>query len=408
MTAKPTTKITARDRAQIAESIERLIETEAKRLQSQGHYPQGYKGLGDARLEVAVTIAGMDVVEHTVAQARSRGATWDDIAKAVGLASRGSAARRFLEVRPAESVSPARAENRRLNRARRAKNDDFRTRIGDVESQLETYPDAFRDLKVLLPCDDLGSAFGRYFDQNFDRLGLASLTATSFVEAGSPDRAKMSVRTRDGARTTAIEGGGDFRSATMQTLIAGADVIVTNPPFSLFGELVTTLVEHGKKFLILGGVTSVTTKAIWALIRQGRVWVGASAHNGVMQFEVPNSYHGNVQFGADGSRWAGVAVRWYTNLDVARQHVPLPLTAKYDPARYPVYDNYPGAIEVSKLADIPADYEGEMGVPVTFVARHDPEQFEIVGLSRELVPETSFLLDGRALYERIVIRKRVS
>lgn len=410
MTAIPNTSLPENAKAHIAESVERLIESEGIRLQSQKLYPKTAAGLRLARLEVALTIGAMDVVSHAVAIARANGATWDDIAKVAGLASRGSAARRFGSLRGSENETPARAAIRKLNRAKRARNDDFRTRLVDVENELAHYPDAFRGKSVLLPCDDVDGAFWHFFDTNFDRLGLASLTATSFVE---PDAklawAEVAVRNSEGTTRSSLGGKGDFQSAQVQALIAAADVIVTNPPFSLFREFVTTLTEHDKKFLILGGMNSATNSGVWSLIRDGEMWLGATANSGAMPFLVPKGYHGsNVRFDDEGRRWVGVGVRWYTNLDVDRRHAPLPLTAQYDPERYPAYDNYPQAIEVGKIADIPADYPGEMGVPITFLGRHDPDQFEIVGFSRELVRENSFRVAGRALYDRIVIRHVVS
>lgn len=406
MTATPKTRIPEKARAHIADSMERLIESEGIRLQSQGLYPKSAAGLRLARLEVALTIGAMDVVEHAVAIARANGATWDDIAKVAGLSSRGSAARRFGSPRGSENETSAHRAIRKLQRAKRAKNDDFRTRLVDVEAELAHYPEAFRGRSVLLPCDDLESAFWDYFDANFDRLGLTSLTA---VQYAPQTQTTVKVKTSDGVTRTRLNANGSFRSDEVQSLIAAADIVVTNPPFSAFREFVTNLVEHDRKFLILGGMNSVTNNGVWSLIRDGRMWLGATANGGSLPFLVPEGYHGsNLRFDEQGRRWVGVGVRWFTNLDLDRRHVALPLSAEYSAEKYPRYDNYPAAIEVGKVADIPKGYDGEMGVPVTFLGRHDPAQFEIVGFSRELVRENSFRVAGRALYDRIVIRHAVS
>lgn len=193
-----------------------------------------------------------------------------------------------------------------------------------------------------------------------------------------------------------------------------ADIVCTNPPFSLFREFVAAMMKHGKKFLILGNINAVICRDMFPLIKEGRMWLGASIHSGGRRFRVPDSYPidtTEAAVGQDGVKYIRVkGVRWFTNMDHPGKHVPLKLEKTYSPAAYPRYDGY-DAINVDKVEDMPKDYEGEMGVPITFLDKHDPDQFEIIGLDRYVMgPGTHsdrlFTVNGRLLYRRIVVRRK--
>lgn len=404
MSADPKTRIPDPDRRGILERHWGFIENEARRLVSRGGYPPR-GGFAIAKLEVTLTLGAADLVEHAVVDARAAGVSWDEVARVAGLSSRGSAARRFGGVRGSQIETPAQARIRKLNAAKRARNDNFRTRLEDVERELAHYPDAFRGKTVYLPADDADSAFWRYFEDRFDKLGLLRLIATRYAPTGGSSFTEV---TAGGVSTTPLTGTGDFRSPECLALLEQSDIVVTNPPFSLFREFVALLVDHEKNFLVLGGMNAVTYREVWSLIRGGQVWLGATSNSGEMQFNVPVGYARSRKhrFDAEGNLLIGVGVRWFTTLEHDRRHDRLDLTSTYDPARYPRYDNA-NAIEVSRVADIPADYPGTMGVPLTFLAHHDPAQFEIVGYSGEL-PGGKVRVDGQAKYDRILIVPAVS
>jgi hypothetical protein len=204
--------------------------------------------------------------------------------------------------------------------------------------------------------------------------------------------------------------GGDFRSRECVEMLKGADIVATNPPFSLFREYVAQLVAHGKPFVIIGNINAVTYKEIFKLIREDKLWLGESIHSGDREFRVPDYYPLN----AAGSRIDGLGnkfirvkgVRWFTNMDNPKRHEEIPLYRRYSPADYPRYDNY-DAIEVGKVAEIPVDYFGAMGVPITFLDKYNPEQFEILGNELSLnIDKGRGYVNGRRLYGRIfIIRK---
>lgn len=212
-----------------------------------------------------------------------------------------------------------------------------------------------------------------------------------------------------------LEGDGDFRSEECLALLDEADIVVTNPPFSLFREYVATLIEHEKKFIIIGNVNAIAYKEFFPLIRDNRVWIGASIHSGDRKFYVPDDYEirtSNSGVDSDGRKWVRVAgVRWYTNLDIKQRHEELILVKKYagHEDEYPKYDNY-DAIEVSKVANIPLDYAGVMGVPITFLDKYCPDQFEIVGqMANTNITDTNFgypFVGGKKKYARILIRNK--
>lgn len=382
--------------------------------------------------------------------------------------TRSPQARASTADRSGPSASPS-GRGRELSAARSAKNDEFYTQLTDIENELQHYTEHFRGKTVLCNCDDpFESNFFRYFVLNFDLLGLKKLIATCYsgspvageeltlfdvdgVSAsdaqerkpyrlditGIPDLDANGAVDLDDVRLLlqhdrnalrVLEGDGDFRSAECLEALAEADIVVTNPPFSLFREYVATLVREGKKFLILGNVNAVTAKDIFPLFRSNEMWFGPSISSGDREFRVPSSYPLNAagsRVDEHGTKYIRVkGVRWFTNLDHSRRHQPLTLTGTFSPSRYPRYHNF-DAIEVGKVADIPCDYAGPMGVPITFLDKFCPEQFRIVGISGELARPMSACAndhghpragsgrfyvpsgdDGyRRLYDRIVVQR---
>lgn len=332
--------------------------------------------------------------------------------------------------------------NSSMTEAKRSKNDEFYTRIEDIENELGHYAAHFRDKVVFLNCDDPeASNFWRYFELNFEFLGLKKLIATHY-DAAQPTYKLELVRSDVGGDTngdgvvdgqdvvrTELQENGDFRSSEAVALLQEADIVVTNPPFSLFREYLAQLAEHNKKFLIVGNMNAITYRETWTLIQDGKLWLGTRI--GDMSFRVPESYGPrSTRFWIDdeGNHWRSLGnATWFTNLDHSRRHEEIVLFRRYaeDPSLYPTYANY-DAIEVSKVADIPEDYSGEMGVPITFLGKHNPDQFEIVGYSGQLAknlkdyvhPSVKFTGGGlgafyvpveggyRRLYDRIVIKRK--
>lgn len=315
------------------------------------------------------------------------------------------------------------AENKRdLAAAKLDKKDEFYTQLTDIEKEMRYYRKHFKDKTILCNCDDpFESNFFKYFVLNFNRLGLKKLIATCY--AGSPIAnqqlslfdvigttdentnkpykaivTKVYDKTGDGGvdmfdvaelfRTgenelTELKGDGDFRSEECLELLREADIVVTNPPFSLFREYVNTLIDNNKQFIIIGNVNAIAYKEIFPLLKDDKMWIGASIHSGDRAFYVPDDYPMKASgcgVDEDGRRFIRVkGVRWYTNLDMKLRHDELILVRKYNPEEYPRYENF-DAIEVSKTADIPCDYSGVMGVPITFMDKYCPDQFKIIGL----------------------------
>jgi len=324
--------------------------------------------------------------------------------------------------------------NASLNRAINAKNDEFYTQRSDIEKELKRYKEQFRGKVVYCNCDDpYESNFFKFFAANFEAWGLRKLITTSYI--GSPitdtEPLKLEIETVAGLASkgvvkyddlvwliehnegavTYLNGDGDFRSEECCTLLAEADIVCTNPPFSLFREYVAQLVEYDKKFLILGSLNAITYKEIFKLIMTDRLWVGYN--NGAKTYQVPDSYiQSNTFVGKDGKRYAAMGnTGWYTNLDTAKRHEWLSHYKRYTPEEFPKYDNY-DAINVNKVADIPQDYGGVMGVPVTFLDKYNPEQFEIVGHIGSVGADgvysfaNAVYISGRKVFKRILIKRR--
>lgn len=318
------------------------------------------------------------------------------------------------------------AGNSDLKKANKNKKDEFYTQLPDIELEMKHYRKHFKDKVVFCNCDDpYESNFFKYFAMNFNFLGLKKLVATCYSgspivgeqfeqlslfnilpsEANTPKRFPYKIEITevvdingDGAvdltdveylmrnkknSLSLLEGDGDFRSQECIELLKQADIIVTNPPFSLFREFVAQLVKYEKQFIIIGNVNAITYKEIFALIKENKLWMGYSIHSGDREFRVPDDYPltaSGYRIDEQGRKYIRVkGVRWFTNMDYIERHTDLDLWKKYTPEEYPYYKNY-DAINIDITANVPEDYYGVMGVPITFLDKYNPDQFEIVAL----------------------------
>ena len=287
--------------------------------------------------------------------------------------------------------------NANLHKAKDAKNDEFYTQLTDVSKEMMHYKQHFKDKIVLCNCDDpTWSAFWKYFHLNFAELGLKKLISTHYdktqptykMEYTGGDDNDIEVGTK-----TPLEGNGDFRNQECLDLLDKADIVVTNPPFSLFREYVAVLMEHEKKFLIIGSLNAVKYSECFPFIMNNQMWLG---NNNVHDFMQP-----------DGSVKKFGNINWYTNLDFAKSHEKIILWKEYNDKEYPKYETY-DAIEVSKVTNIPVNYNGIMGVPISFMSKYNPEQFEIVGEfnhgSDNIFDLAKPIINGKELFPRIAIR----
>ena len=292
--------------------------------------------------------------------------------------------------------------NATLTQAKKAQKDEFYTQLSDIERELAHYKDHFRGKTVLCNCDDpYISNFFRYFAFNFEHLGLKRLITTCYKNQNM-DLFSMNTNERaiwleylgdkNGDRVPSpdeigihyFKGDGDFRSAECIELLKQADIVVTNPPFSLFREYVAQLIEYDKKFLIIGNINAITYKEIFPLIMMNKIWLGYGFQAGNAYFKIPNDAIKDYADGVYNKDTGLVKFRnctWFTNLDHEKRHEELILYKTYNPDDYPKYDNY-DAINVDKTSDIPGDYDGVMGVPITFLDKYNPEQFEIVAFRK--------------------------
>jgi len=343
---------------------------------------------------------------------------------------------------------PIKSLNSNLHKANLAKKDEFYTQLIDIEKELKHYKKQFHGKIVYCNCDDpFESNFFKYFAANFKELKLKKLIATSY--SGSPivggqlplleikgSKGKQPLKieisevpdaNKDGAIdltdvksllkhdtnvATPLKGSGDFRSDECIKLLKEADVVVTNPPFSLFREYLAQLMEYNKKFLILGDQNAITYKEIFKLIKQNDLWFGYD-NGGTKWFQVPDNYdiptesrkkiEGGIKYFSMGR------IMWFTNFDTIKRHQNLDLYKKYTLEEYPKYDDY-DAIEVSKVYDIPMDYVGAMGVPITFLDKYNPDQFEIIGIDRYVEDNPNygrrFTINGKEIYARILIKNK--
>jgi len=310
---------------------------------------------------------------------------------------------------------------RHLHSAKKSKNDEFYTQLTDIEKELKHYKHSFKDKVVLCNCDDPRvSNFFHYFSYNFEKLGLKKLIATCYknqkIDLFSThdseqaiyleyegDKNKNNVPDPEEIGIKHFKGDGDFRSEESIALLEQADIVVTNPPFSLFREYVAQLVEYKKQFLIIGNLNAMKYGEIYPYFSSNKVWFGATMFSGGAAFFIgsPDLYDPKKMsnpknaYIKDGKLyWRVNGVRWFTNLDHNKRHQELVLYAKYNPDDYPKYDNY-DAIEVSKVVTIPMDYKGVMGVPISFMDKYNPDQFEIIGLSMK----AGFGLESNKFYD---------
>ena len=360
-------------------------------------------------------------------------------------------------------VNPSRnmPGNSNLHDSSRNKQDEFYTNLQLIEDELKHYRAHFKDKRVLCNCDDpYESNFFKYFAMNFNALGLKSLTATCYAaspfaqmeldlfgngECVSRKERKGTQRRKSAYKIvitevkdengdgrvdladvewliknkknvlTKLKGDGDFRSAECEKLLDNADLVVTNPPFSLFREYIAQLMEHKKQFLVIGNMNAVTYREIFPLIKDNKVWLGNKA--GHFWFKVPPHYEEKAtdfKIDENGQKWRRMGnICWFTNLDFEKRHEKMLLWKKYTPDEYPKYDNY-DAIEVGKTADIPCDWRGMMCVPITFMQYYNPDQFDILGCTYNYgrpygIPEDvdmQPIIKGKIVFKRIIIRRR--
>lgn len=302
--------------------------------------------------------------------------------------------------------------NTNLNAAKKAKNDEFYTQLKDIDTEVDRYAESLAGLVVYCNTDDYRrSNFVRYFVDNFERFKLRGLIASHYNPIGGG----VAVKYWGGAgsyeealemmEVIQFQGDGDFRSDESIALLKESDIIVTNPPFSLFRDYISQLITYNKSFLVIGSMNAITYKEIFPLLQENKVWLGH--HSGAIEFIVPpsSSLRPNAYVDSNGEvRQKFGNIIWYTNLDHARRHEEIPLFREYNPEDYPTYDNY-DAIEVSRVANIPVDYDGVMGVPITFLGKHNPDQFEIVRF-RYGDDNKDLKVNGKSPYFRILIRRK--
>jgi hypothetical protein len=323
------------------------------------------------------------------------------------------------------------SSNTNLHKAKNNKKDEFYTQLSDIENELRHYKDHFKDKVVYCNCDDPRvSNFFHYFSYNFEHLGLKKLIATCYknydVDLFSThdseqavyleyvgDKNGNSVPDANEIGVKPLQGDGDFRSAESIELLKQADIVVTNPPFSLFREYVAQLIQYNKKFVLIGNKNIITYKEIFKLIKEDKMWVGNTPMSTDMLFDVTENYakelvekkkEGSGYKVVDGVVKGRAQANWFTNLDIDKRHEDLLLHKKYNSEEYPKYDNY-DAINVDKTKDIPVDYAGNIGVPITFLDKYNPEQFEIVKF-RKGDDDKDLVINGKSPYFRIIIKNK--
>jgi len=331
------------------------------------------------------------------------------------------------------------AGNKLLTKAKRNKKDEFYTQLSDIEKELRHYKDHFFDKHIFCNCDDPEfSNFWRFFALNFNQLGLKRLTSTHYEKNGQsyrldiyrdvPEEAKNkpTFLTMEGSEAdlplgyiTKLEENGDFRSKESIEILKDCDIVVTNPPFSLFREYIAQLMEYDKKFIIIGHQNAITYKEVFPYIRNNQIWLGYGFSGNAGHF----INHHYEDYATASNHIQGMirvsGVVWFTNLDLSKRHEELILYKSYSPEEYPDYDNY-DAVEVSKVVEIPFDFDGVMGVPITFMNKYNPDQFEIIGCTEsegrgfsnglwdENFKITQPLINGEKKYKRLFIKRKDS
>ncbi len=327
---------------------------------------------------------------------------------------------------------PREGSNKYFIKARKSKQDEFYTILSDIENELKHYTKHFKNKKVYCNCDDPRvSNFFHYFSYNFEKLKLKKLITTCYknqsVDLFSKyDKEKAISLEYDGDKNNNkipdldeiginyLSGDGDFRSKESIKLLEESDIVVTNPPFSLFREFVQQLFDYDKKFLIVSTWNAITTKEIFKHFMDNKLWIGKNSNRNFSGFIVPDHYElfgTEAKIDEKGNRIVSSNNNcWFTNLDLSKRHEELVLYKKYDPKHYPKYDSC-NAIEVSKVNDIPLDYKGVMGVPITFLNKYNPDQFEILGMDDHIRKYPDWRgrgpdLNGKAIYRRIMIKNK--
>ncbi len=313
-------------------------------------------------------------------------------------------------------------KNKDLNNAYKNKKDEFYTQLTDIEKEMRYYTQHFKNKTIFCNCDDPEtSSFWKFFELNFDRLGLRRLIATHYETVKQSYKLEIvgdidgngKIDKHDIIRTTLVQNG-DFRSPECIDILKQADIIITNPPFSLLREYIAVLMEYKKKFLIIANQQCITYKEIFPYFMNDEIWFGVSIHSHGRDFRVPDDYPLEAyEFRTDeqGNKYINVkGVRWLTNLDYRERHEELVLYKHYSPEEYPKYDDF-DAINVDKTCDIPCDYYDPIGVPITFMDKYNPDQFEILGNLGSYAPDgyslcSSIHLNGKKMYKRLLIRRR--
>lgn len=304
--------------------------------------------------------------------------------------------------------------NSNLHMSRAGKTDEFYTDISMIENELRHYRNYFKDKVVFCNCDDPAfSNFWKYFQINFYMLGLKKLISTHF-EADKPSYKLEIIRQDDKVGQlsflpdyvqTPLTGDGDFRSPEAIQLLKEADIVVTNPPFSLFADYIAQLKAFHKDFLVIGNLNAVTYKEILPSIMDNEIWLGYNS--GHFWFKVPENYEEkktDFRIDENGQKWRRMGnICWYTNLDTTQRHEDLTIFKNYSPKLYPKYDNY-DAIEVSRVANIPSDYYGIIGVPITFLTQYNPDQFEIIDVKSSGLLLTKNDGSVKSMYKRVLIK----
>ena len=322
-------------------------------------------------------------------------------------------------------------EHSMLTSAKTSKKDEFYTQLSDIERELKHYKNHFKDKVVLCNCDDPRvSNFFHFFSYNFEKFGLKKLIATCYKNQSSdlfsenkseqaiyleytgdkngnnvPDVEEIGIRD--------LKGDGDFRSKECIELLKEADIVVTNPPFSLFREYVAQILEYEKKFLIIGNINAISYKEIFKVIKENKAWLGVNMGRGISGFIVPKNYElygSEARIDENGNRIVATNnCLWLTNLDTAKRHEDIILYKNYSAEEFPKYDNY-DAINIDKTKDIPMDYDGIMGVPITFLDKFNPNQFEIIGqMATTKIDDYNFgypYVNGSKIYARILIKNK--
>lgn len=313
------------------------------------------------------------------------------------------------------------ATNGLLQKAKKSKSDEFYTQLCDIERELQYYQGQFEDKIVYCNCDDPRvSNFFKYFAANFHNLGLKKLIASCYIESDNSIFNEQNFKTGfyceySGKSNQNIEiinfkGNGDFRSAESIELLKQSDIVVTNPPFSLFREFVSQIIKYNKKFLVIGNVNAITYKDIFELIQRNKAWLGVNLGRGISGFIVPDHYERygtEVSVNSDGQTIIATnGCLWLTNLELSQRHKDIVLTKEYkgNEDKYPHFDNCDG-ININRTQDIPKDYHGLMGVPITFLHKYNPEQFKIVRF-RKGDDGKDLRINGKCPYFRILVKNK--